>query len=325
MSSSLIIAGSEFDVSTQIEYNKPRINKSGGKNIALKNSETKKTLYLSTPLLMTWGVNEQDFNKTGNFTYDMALQFPRETDANHSNNTVTFLNSLVELESKLKTDAVANSKEWFNKGTMSAEVIDALWSPMLRYPKDKDGEPDKTRSPTLNVKLPRWDNQFKFELYDLDETLIFPSGEQNTVEEQSGAANLLKKLITKTQNVALVIECGGIWFANGKFGVTWRLTQGVVKPLVTLKGKCHIKLDMTTREKLQQAPVVQEDTTQADDSDDEVELEQEDPPEEQQVELQVEQQVEQPVEDSDEEEEAEATPAPKPPKKAVRRRKKASS
>jgi hypothetical protein len=305
MSSSLIITGSEFDASTNVEYNKPRINKSGGKNIALRNRETKKQLYLSTPLMMSWGVNENDFNKTGNFTYDMALQFPRENDAQYSDNTANFLNSLVELESKIKADAAANSKEWFNKGSMSAEVIDALWSPMLRYPKGDDGEPDRTRSPSLNVKLPCWDSEFKFELYDLEENQIFPP------EGGSGSAEVLKKLITKTQNVALVIECGGIWFANGKFGVTWRLTQGVVKPLVTLKGKCHIKLDGATKKKLQdqKVPVQEEEsTTLADDSDDEVELEQE-------QEVAVEEQAEVEVE-------VEAPPPPAP-KKVVRRKKKA--
>ena len=305
MSSSLIITGSEFDASTNVEYNKPRINKSGGKNIALRNRETKKQLYLATPLMMSWGVNENDFNKTGNFTYDMALQFPRENDAQYSDNTASFLNSLVELESKIKADAAANSKEWFNKGSMSAEVIDALWSPMLRYPKGDDGEPDRTRSPSLNVKLPCWDSEFKFELYDLEENQIFPP------EGGSGSAEVLKKLITKTQNVALVIECGGIWFANGKFGVTWRLTQGVVKPLVTLKGKCHIKLDGATKKQLQdqKVPVQEEEsTTLADDSDDEVELEQE-------QEVAVEEQAEVEVE-------VEAPPPPAP-KKVVRRKKKA--
>jgi len=303
MSSSLIITGSEFDASNNVEYNKPRINKSGGKNIALRNSNTKKQLYLATPLMMSWGVNENDFNKTGNFTYDMALQFPRENDAQYSDNTASFLNSLVELESKIKADAAVNSKEWFNKSTMSAEVLDALWSPMLRYPKGDDGEPDRTRSPSLNVKLPCWDSEFKFELYDLEENQIFPP------EGGSGSAEVLKKLITKTQNVALVIECGGIWFANGKFGVTWRLTQGVVKPLVTLKGKCHIKLDGATKKQLQDQKVPlqeEESTTLADDSDDEVELEQE-------QEVAVEESAEVEVE----------APPPPAPKKVVRRKKKA--
>ena len=36
---------------------------------------------------------------------------------------------------------------------------------------------------------------------------------------------------------------GGIWFAGGSFGITWKLTQAVLKPKPSLRGKCHIQLD----------------------------------------------------------------------------------
>ena len=49
-------------------------------------------------------------------------------------------------------------------------------------------------------------------------------------------------LISKGTNVATVIQCGGLWFASGKFGVTWRLLQAVVKPRESLTGKCLITL-----------------------------------------------------------------------------------
>ena len=49
-------------------------------------------------------------------------------------------------------------------------------------------------------------------------------------------------LVQKGQNIAAVIQCGGIWFANGKFGMTWKLLQAVVQPRATLKGRCHIML-----------------------------------------------------------------------------------
>ena len=42
--------------------------------------------------------------------------------------------------------------------------------------------------------------------------------------------------------MATVIQSGGIWFANGKFGTTWKLFQVVVKPRATLRGKCQISL-----------------------------------------------------------------------------------
>lgn len=39
-----------------------------------------------------------------------------------------------------------------------------------------------------------------------------------------------------------MIQCGGLWFANGKFGVTWRLVQGIVQPKLSMRGRCHLSL-----------------------------------------------------------------------------------
>ena len=66
-------------------------------------------------------------------------------------------------EAKLKADALVNSKEWFGKNITSPDVIDALYTPMLRYPKKKDahgeptGELDFERPPTLKIKIPYWE------------------------------------------------------------------------------------------------------------------------------------------------------------------------
>jgi hypothetical protein len=57
-------------------------------------------------------------------------------------------------------------------------------------------------------------------------------------------------LIAKGSHIAVSIQCGGIWFANGKFGVTWKLFQAIVKPKMSLKGKCHIKLDDEDKTKM---------------------------------------------------------------------------
>jgi hypothetical protein len=59
-----------------------------------------------------------------------------------------------------------------------------------------------------------------------------------------------KDLIAKGSHIAVSIQCGGIWFANGKFGVTWKLFQAIVKPKMSLKGKCHIKLDDEEKTKM---------------------------------------------------------------------------
>ena len=245
----MILKGTTFTLN-DINIGKPKINSSGGKNVALFNSKAKKLLNLSTPLMLTWGVNENDFEGNGKKTYDMSLQFPSEeylTDA-----TTSFLNNLKTLEAHIKSEAIKNSKEWFNKAKMTEEVIDALWTPMVRYPKDKDtGEFDTSRSPTLRITLPFWDGAFNSEIYDMEKNQLFPS-------EDEAASPMA--LIAKASQVALVISSGGIWFANGKFGTTWKLVQAVVKPKASLRGKCHIELDDDEQAKLSSQVVAEDET-----------------------------------------------------------------
>lgn len=229
---SMITNANEFKPSENMIYTKPKVNSVGGKSVGIINSMSKKSLLLQTPLMMNWGVNVYD-NPNGN-SYDFSLQFPRDEFADESSKTL--LKMLQDFEDKIKNDASKNAREWFGKASMSSEVIDALWSPMLKYPKDQaTGEPDKTRSPTLKVKLPVWENEFKFELFDVEHNTLIPNEDKNGPDV----------FIQKGSNVACILQCGGIWFANGKFGVTWKLYQGVVKQVETLsKGQCHISEDV---------------------------------------------------------------------------------
>jgi hypothetical protein len=259
------ISATSFSPKKDVSYTKPRVNKSGGKSIGILNKKTNKQLMLSTPLMLTWGANKFVDEATGRVSYDMALQFPSGDYATEE--TTQFLEAMDAFQSKLKSDAVANSKEWLNKSKMSEEVVDALFHPMLKYSKDKNtGEPDYTRSPSLKLKLDFWDSAFNCEIYDLEQKQIFPSD-----NESVGPC----ELIAKGVNVACVIKCGGLWFANGKFGCTWKLEQAVVKPRASYKGRCLINLssEETQRLKSQKEPEDEEETSVglelADDSDDE--------------------------------------------------------
>lgn len=235
----LIIVGAEFNPATQVKYSKPKVNASGGKSVGILNAKTNTVLNLSTPLMLTWGFSEYVDDKTGKVTYDLSLQFP--SDEYSTPATSRFLKGITEFETKLKADAIANCKEWFNKPKMTADAVDALWTPILKYPKNKDMEFDYTRAPTLRCKVPYYDGEWKIELYDIDNNMIYPSAD--------GAASP-KDLIAKGSNVAISMQCGGIWFANGKFGVTWKLFQAIVKPKTSLRGKCHIRLGDDEKQKL---------------------------------------------------------------------------
>ena len=259
-----IVNGFEFD-NSKWKYAKVNVNKVGGKSVGISNSNTNKVLMVTSPLMMTWGVNANDYDNTGTPKYDMSLQFPRENDPNHSDHTTSFLNGLEAMETKIKEDAVTNAKDWFNKSKMSAEVVEALWSPMLKYSKNPDtGEPDKTKAPRLVVKLPYYSDKDKydFEFYNTQKEKIFPLEHEETN---------ITELVQSKMNVSLVIKCGGLWFANGKFGVTWRLEQGVVQPKASIRGTCQINLTDDVVESMKQSTreLVSNDDTMVEDSDNE--------------------------------------------------------
>jgi len=285
---SMIISGSTFSPESDVKYAKPKINKSGGKAIGILNAHSDSILNLNTPLMKTWGVNEWIDEQSGKKAYDFVLQFNSEDYQGEAERN--FLNGLKTFESKIKEDAVKNCKEWFNKSKMSLEVVDALFNPVLKYPKNQDtGEPDMSRSPTFKIKLNYWDDKFDgTELYDMNKSMIFP--------DETGSTSPVDH-ITKGSHTAVVIRCGGLWFANGKFGVTWKLVQAIVKPRQSLAGKCHIELSCEEREVLNEQESDNEDAVVdkkvADDTDEE---------------------------DNNVEVEAEVNAEPEPPKKVVKKK-----
>ena len=228
------------DKLSDINYTKPKINNVGGKSIGILNKKTNKGLFVSTPLMLTWGINEYVDEASGKRTYDMSLQFPNEEYT--TSEIKQFLENMISFEKKIKEDAISNSKEWMNKAKITPDVVDALFTPILKYPKDpQTGDPDTTRSPTIRIKIPYWEGEWKCELYDMNKSQLFPSNSDITPAE----------LMTKGSNTATVIQCGGIWFANGKFGVTWKLLQAVVKPKQSLKGQCFINLSKEEKTKME--------------------------------------------------------------------------
>jgi hypothetical protein len=194
--------------------------------------------------MLTWGAQMFKDTQSGKETYDLALQFPRSDYSTPE--TDILLKKFQALESYIKSEAIKNSMAWFNKKTMTPEVIEALWTPMLKYSKDPStGEPDMTKAPTLKVKLPLWDGKFQCEIYDTNGTMLYPDAK---------SPNTPVDLITKGMNIVAIIQCGGLWFANGKFGCTWRLFQTVVQPKPSLKGRCLIACSPAVKQAMVSQP-----------------------------------------------------------------------
>jgi hypothetical protein len=240
-SSQAIIQGHLFNPATDTKYSKCKVNASGGKSVGIYNTATGQSLYLGTPLLMTWGMQEYTDDKTGKVSYELSLQFPNEDYDNEE--TRAFLKAMTTFEQKLKADALINSKEWFAKPKMTPDAVDALFTPVLKYPLDKATcEKDMTKKPTMRIKVPFWQGKWEgVEIYDVDRNCLFPCADPNVTP---------KDIITKLSHLKTMVQCGGIWFANGKFGVTWRFVQGMIQPKLSMRGKCHLSLSSSESSKV---------------------------------------------------------------------------
>jgi len=212
----------EFDVN-KLVYKPPKQNTRGGKNVGITLDNHK--VILQFPLVFTWGANElKDKDTDKPISYSVSLQLNKEGNVNK------FYESMKAFENKIIADAVKNCKQWFGKSKMTEDVVRALFYPILKYPMNKQTEePDYTRNPTLKLKIPYWDEKFTIELYDMDRKSLYNS-------EMTDISPL--NIIPTGSHLVGLMECGGVWFAAGRFGVTWKLLQAKVRQPLKIKGFC---------------------------------------------------------------------------------------
>ena len=224
-------------VPESIRFTPPKVNDKQGKSINIISNQTGRGLHISSPLMTTWGISDFVDQTTGvsDGKFSISLSFPNEEYA--TKNSTMFLDKVKAFETAILNEAVKNSELWWGE-KLTHDILKYSFFPILKFPKIKGTKkPDMTKSPTLSAKVPFYekDNRWNVELYDTNGSLIFPCE-----NEEMTPAHFVPKL----SNVACVLQCGGIWIGGKGWGVTWKLVQAVVKPkeVVTVFGKCHIKL-----------------------------------------------------------------------------------
>jgi hypothetical protein len=268
----MIMNAAEFNPKTDITFADPKVNpKTSGKSVGIINNKNKSSLKLRFPLALTWGAQLYADPSSGRESYSMSIQFPG--DGYKTPQTDKWLASMTAMEDVVLNHVMANWKKLFNKPAPSKEAAEVLYTRSVKYSRDPNsGEINMTKSPTMKVKLGYWDNKFDCEIYSPDGKMLFS---QETHPNSSPV-----ELIPKASQTAVIVQCGGIWFAGGKFGVTWKLLQAVVKPKPTLKGRCLISLTQEDKAVISTQEIVAEEDDNnvtamviADDSDEEQEQE----------------------------------------------------
>ena len=232
-STPIVINSSEWNTAA-VRYMQPKVNDRGGKSINIISTQSNRSLYVSTPLLMTWGISDfVDEKGESDGKFSMSLAFPNETYATPATNE--FLAKLKAFENQILDDAVKNSEAWFGE-EMSREVAKHTFFPFLKYSKDKlTKKIDLSKPPTIRAKVPNYSGRWNVEVYDTKRQLLFPCDNENLTPMD---------FVPARSNVACVLQCGGLWFGGKGWGITWKLNQCVVKPHVqeTVFGQCHIQL-----------------------------------------------------------------------------------
>jgi hypothetical protein len=136
-----------------------------------------------------------------------------------------FKKVLEQMDELMINEGVKNSKTWF-KADLNKEVIKAFYTPSLKYSKDKEGNV-LSYPPNIKVKLPKRNGEWDTKFYDLNGTPF------------KGVP--VEDMIVKGTQITAIIECGGVWFAGSKFGLTWRAKQIAIHKMPEKMGEFAFK------------------------------------------------------------------------------------
>ena len=203
-----VVAPSAFKTSN-VTFSAVKLLDSGGKQAYVN--------YSGAPLLMQVGSLETPFGMSvfdkvpgAPPKYSVELNLRGHDDPANSPGVTSIYNALNSLDEFMVEQGVKNSKAWFKKDTVSKELIAELYTPSLRFAKDSSGA-RKPYPPTLKVQLRRKADVFDVEVYDTSNNLIKETP--------------LEDVLVKRANLTVLMKCTGVWFAGGKFGLSWKAVQ----------------------------------------------------------------------------------------------------
>lgn len=229
-----IVLPSDFDVS-QITYSEPRVLDNGGKVVYV--SFNKKKLIMQTPEMMApFGLSKWNNEGKANDKYSLDLSFKGRDTREVLNK---FYDGLKSFDKKLVEDGLNHCQTWLKKQYKSLDVVEALYTPIVKHAKD-DKYP-----PTFKLSLPHNGSQFTCDVYD---------GNRNLVD--------IANLETKGARVSAIIQCVGIWIAGSKYGCSWKVLQMKITPPSSIKGYAFKELNEKVEDE------VEDEGDDDDDSDD---------------------------------------------------------
>ena len=204
---------------SKIAISKPKKLDFGGSMVFINYNGGIQPLYIQTPELyipfdMSWFADSDENGK-----YNIKISF-KDMDSNKS--LREFYEKILEMDNYIKDQAEINTVAWF-KGKKSREVIESLYSPMIKIHMDPEtGEPSGKYPDGFGFKIVKKNNKVECSVYN-QENVTFD------INKETDNPIDIERVVCKGSKVKAVLKCNGIWIANGKFGCTWRAEQLRVK------------------------------------------------------------------------------------------------
>lgn len=191
-----IIMWNDIDMN-EITFGAPKSLDNGGKIVGLYHK--KKNLIFQTPAMIApYGMNVwTSDNGVSKYSVDLSI------------NNDEFLNMLKQLEEKIINGGLANSTAWFKKKYNTWDVVEALYTRVIKYSKDAEtGEINNKYPPVVKLQLPYRNGKFECEAF---------ANKDQTVNIETS--------LTKRSSITAIVQCGNVWLAGGKFGCTLKVLQ----------------------------------------------------------------------------------------------------
>jgi hypothetical protein len=209
---SQIVLPANFDVS-KVTVAAPRTLDSGGKMAYLNYNSS--SLVLQTPsMACPFGLNIYDKAGPPKYSFSLSMrgyQDNEDTGAKANPKVKAIFTALSSLDEFMIDLAVKNAKAWFpSLKNPSRDIIAAFYTPCVKFSNSKDGKqypPDFK----LNLKHKRDSTEFDCAFYDA----------QNKQLKGIPAEDI----IVKRSDITSLAQCTGVWFAGGKFGLSWKAVQ----------------------------------------------------------------------------------------------------
>ena len=212
--SSSVVQPSAFSAS-KVSISQPKVLESGGK-LAYVNYGDARSLIMQTPSLPSpFGLNVFDKNGPPKYSLDLAMRGYNGASPNPK--VKAFFDALSALDDFMIDQGVKNSKLWF-KSDMKREVVEAFYTPTVKFGRDKEGN-QTPYPPNVKLQLRRRRDHDEFETDFYDEK----SKTDPNAKPLKGIP--IEEMLVKKVEVTALMQCTGVWFAGGKFGLSWKAVQ----------------------------------------------------------------------------------------------------